>query len=474
MSEEIFDLRTALSFLKSQGEEVVNYDIKLSPEYEVANHYVKNSAGVPASSTSREEDMLLYTNVEGADIPVLMGVFGSRKRNQLLLTGQRGNHHSAMLQAMFKRVKPVKITEPVCQEIVINQDIDLLKQLPVLKLTPQDAGPYITLGLVLAKDPETGVSNASIHRLCIQDKNKMTISIYPGRHLGILYQKALSQGKSLPISINIGLDPAVYFASCFTEPLCTKDDSELDIVGGIRQKAVRLSDCISVDAECLSDAEIILEGEITAEKCAENLHSDFNGSMPEFLGYQGFVNPQEEIPLVEVTAITHRKNPIYQAVIGPGLEQSELQSITPEVAARGFMQQHFKLDVKDIVFNTAGGGLLMMVLQLNKNSSEDDQQAIQAGKQLLSIIPPLKHLFIVDADVDPHSAEDLLWALTTRYQADMDMHTMPSEKPFPMDPTQTPGYRKNGAEENKSVKALFDCTVPWEMKEQFTRPFVRS
>jgi gallate decarboxylase subunit C len=325
---------------------------------------------------------------------------------------------------------------------------------------------------VLAKDPDTGISNASIHRFCVQGKDEMTISIYPGRHIGNLYEAALSKGENLPISINIGLDPAIYFASCFTEPLCKQGECELDIVGGLRQKAVEISDCINVNTDCISNAEIIIEAEITSDTCAENKFSSGKGTMPEFLGYQGSVKPGEELPIVKVKAITHRKNPIYQTLIGPGLEQSELQAITPEIATRGFLMQNFDLDVKEIVFNTAGGGLLMLVLQIQKKLKQDDNLSIQSALKILSLIPPLKHIFLVDCDIDPYSSEDLIWALTTRYQADLDMHLLTNEKPFLMDPSQTPDYRKNSDNKNTSVKALFDCTVPWELNSKFKRPFV--
>lgn len=472
MTTEIYDLRSALAFLQSCGDMPVYHEELISPRYDMANHYVKHSAGVPASNISRDEKMVIYNNVDGHDMSVLIGLFGSRSRNQLLLTGKPENHHGAFMRAMGQRIKPIKHPEPACQEVVIDQDIDLLKQLPILTLTPQCAGPYISLGLVLAQDAETGSNNASIHRLCVQGKDEMTISIFPGHHLGGLYEAALAQGKSLPISINLGLDPAIYYGSCLTEPLCRKGECELDVIGGLRGKPVRLSDCLTVNAECLSDAEIVIEAEITAQQVAENQFNKTGGSMPEFLGYQGSVPPNVTCPVVKVKAITHRKKPIYQTVIGPGLEQSELQSITPELATRAFLMQHFTLAIKDVLYNTAGGGLLMAVLQIHKQREEDDAIAVQAALKVLALVPPLKHLFLVDEDVNPHSPEDLFWVLTTRFQADQDLHLLDNEKPFRMDPSQSPEYRQGTDNAHTSKKALFDCTVPWNMKNKFKRPFV--
>jgi gallate decarboxylase subunit C len=472
MSGEIFDLRSALAYLDAQGESLTHYDQTIDAKYAVANHYVAQSAGVPASTISRDENMVMYNKVAGHDMSVLIGLFGSRKRNQLLLTGKRESHHGAFFRAMAQPIKPIKKLKPVCQEVVIDKDIDLLKQLPILTLTPQCAGPYISLGLVLAKDPSSQALNASVHRLCVQAKDEMTISIFPGHHLGALYEAAMSKGQTLPISINLGLDPAVYYGACLTEPLCKKGECELDVIGGLRGRAVEISDCLTVSAECLSNAEIIIEAEITATQMPENKGDGSKGSMPEFLGYQGGIPPGLTCPVVKVKAITYRQNPIYQTVIGPGLEQSELLAITPELATRGFLQQHFKLEWKDIIYNTAGGGLLMAVLQIQKHAASDDALAVTAALKVLAMVPPLKHVFLVDEDVNPHSAEDLFWAFTTRFQSDIDIHTLINDKPFRMDPSQSPEYRKATDNKTASIKTLFDCTVPWEMKSRFKRPFV--
>lgn len=471
MTSRIYDLRSALNFLAEQGDVPIEHTEPIDARYEVASHYANTNGGVPASNVTRDEQMVVYRNVNGHSMPVLIGLFGARKRNQLLLTGKQESHHLAFFKAMAQRVAPQVIEAPPVQQIVVKTNINLLEQLPILTLTPQCAGPYISLGLVLAKDPDSGELNASIHRLCVHSADEMTISIFPGHHLGLLYEAALRKGQTLPISINLGLDPAVYYGSCLTEPLCKKGECELDIIGGLRGSPVMLSDCLTVDAQCLSYAEIVIEAEITARQVAENKMNPENGSMPEFLGYQGGIPPGLTCPVVKVNAITHRENPIYQTLIGPGLEQSELQSITPELATRGFLKQHFPLDVTDVVYNTAGGGLLMAALQVHKHDPGDDQIAIQAAMKVLALVPPLKHLFLVDEDVNIHSPEDIFWAMTTRFQADMDIHHLVNEKPFRMDPSQSSDYRKNCKDPAVSAKALFDCTAPWAMRNKFKRPF---
>lgn len=270
MAAHITDLRSALAYLESQGETVTDCPQSLKPEYELASHYATHSACVPATSRSGDESMIKYTHVAGHRMPVLMGLFGSQRRNQLLLTGSPSEPHTAMMRAMAQRKPPLKTNSPPCQEVILDHHINLTEMLPIPTLTPRDAGPYITLGVVLARDPDTGARNASIHRLCVQGPDRLTIWINPGHHLGAFYQSALEKGRSLQISINIGLDPAVYFAACFTEPLCAKGECELEIAGGLRDQAVCISDCCSIAAECLSNAEIVLESKITPQVCDEN------------------------------------------------------------------------------------------------------------------------------------------------------------------------------------------------------------
>jgi 4-hydroxy-3-polyprenylbenzoate decarboxylase len=114
----------------------------------------------------------------------------------------------------------------------------------------------------------------------------------------------------------------------------------------------------------------------------------------------------------------------------------------------------------------------MGVIQVEKQGVIDDKCVVDAGLAALRLASPFKHIILVDEDIDPHSAEDLWWALTMRYQADIDTHIIDNDKPFLMDPSQLPIYRNSISKSVNSAKALFDCTVPWAMKDVFKRPFL--
>lgn len=467
--EKINDLRSAVSFLESNQECILLHNEPIDANCEIASHYVEHGAGVPASPNCREGSTVIYKNVKGHSMPVLMGLFGSRRRSNLLLTGKDDNRAAeVMLHGLKHRLPAEKTDKPPCQENVIRA-VDIMKQLPVPTISKADAGPFITLGVVYAADPETGERNCSIHRFCIHGRDTMTIWIVPGRDLGILYKKALERNTALPISINIGVDPAIYYASCFSNPPVAPGEDELSIAGGIRRCPVQVSECISVDALCISNAEIVLEGEITGGLADENISDPAGFSLPEFLGYNG--NAKPSLPLVKIKAITHRNDPVYQALLGPGKEQSELLSIPAEAAVMKLLKENLRADIVNAHYSSAGGGLLFLILQIRKKNPMDDAFAKQAGLMALSSFHMLKHVVVVDEDVNIYSHEDVFWAMTTRFQADRDITLIKNLPGFPADPTQSPRYSQSIPAAGVTAKAVFDCTVPWGMKDLFKRSF---
>ena len=461
-----------INYLKNQEGQIKEISEAISPKYDIAHHYSIIGAGIPASNNTILGPAVLFTNVKGYSIPVLVGLFGSRRRNRLLLTGDKKQNDmlKTILNALENRKKTVKINKPACQENIITKNINLQKTLPILTLTKNDAGAYITLGLVYAIDPVTGNKNISIHRLCIHGPDKLSIWIVPGRHLDVFYKNAIKKGKKLPVSINIGMDPAIYFASCFSEPLIKQGENELEIAGGIREKPVMVSDCVKVDAECISSAEIVLEGEITNELVNENIKNPLGMSMPEFLGYYGV--SKSSVPVVKIRAITFRNNPIYQTLIGPGIEQSELLGIPTEISIYRIIKETLKVDIKNAYYSSAGGGQLLLILQINKHSKLDDIKVKQAGLLAISTYNMLKYVFLIDEDVNIYSHEDIMWAMTTRFQVSSDITIIDNLPGFPADPSQSPEYSNKIFFNGSTSKAVFDCTIPWSLKKQFKRVYV--
>lgn len=462
-SSVIHDLKSALDYLDEAGEGPLRYTLPVKAEHELAALYAAQGGGVPVASPTGPGRPMLFEHVKPVDKPVLAGMFGTRKRCAMLLGAHEYRMADFLLDAAANPVEPVKCEQPPCQE-VIQEGVDL-SRLPVPTMTMKDAGPYITLGLVVAKHPVTGESNISIHRLWIKSNNELTIWMVPGRHLEGFYLAAKEMGIPLPISINIGLDPAVYMASCCTGSVAPEGFNELAIAGGLRGQPVKISACVSVDADCLSEAEYVLEGEITHDYAPEGQPGGY--SMPEFLGYDGKSHPH--LPVVRITGITSSANAIYQTVIGPGYEQSNLLALGMEAGVLQYVRRHITSRMTNAYCSSSGGGQLLLFAQFHKLSDEDDLAVRHAGTMILRSFRMIKQVIMVDEDVNLFSEEEVWWAMATRFQADVDIIVLPKLEGFHLDPSQMPGMSPGITRPGMTAKAAFDCTVPYGMKNQFIR-----
>jgi gallate decarboxylase subunit C len=461
---EIKDLQTALEFLHKHEEGAKYIHQPVKGWCELAALYAEEGGGVPVRPPTRSGSPMFFKRVTPQQKPVLVGLFGSRKRCALLIGATEQQISTRLLEAAHNPVLPIIRESPPCQEIIHKKNINL-ESLPIPVLTSKDAGPYITFGLCMAKDIEEESRNISIHRLCVQGSDTLTIWMVPGRHLESFYLKAKSRNQPLPISINIGLDPAVYMASCCISPLAPLGFNELDIAGGLRGRPVEISTCITVQTDCISHAEYVLEGEILPELMQENRITD--NSLPEFLGYDG--RSQSSLPIVKIRAITHRRNAIFQTVIGPGYEQSNLLAFGLEAAALLFIRQQITHRVINAYCSSAGGGLLLLFLQFRKEQKQDDGIVRQAGLAVLGAFHTIKHVFLVDEDVNIFDEEDVFWAMTTRFQADRDLVLAQNIHGFSLDPSQCPEFTPSITSRGSTTKAIFDCTVPFHLKSTFQR-----
>ncbi|AIQ40151.1 UbiD family decarboxylase [Paenibacillus sp. FSL R7-0297] len=463
MSTAVHDLKSALVYLAEQGEGPRRYTVPVDAKYELAALYAAQGGGVPVASPTGPGVPMLFEHVMPVNKTALAGIFGTRKRCAMLLGAKEQYIADFLLDAAQHSIEPVKCEKPPCQEVV-HQDVDLAR-LPIPTMSTQDAGPYITLGLVVAKHPVTGDSNISIHRLWVKSNNELTIWMVPGRHLEGFYLAAQEMGVPLPISINIGLDPAIYIASCCTGAVAPEGFNELAIAGGLRGQPVKVSSCLSVAADCLSEAEYVLEGAITHEYAPEG--EPGGHSMPEFLGYDGQAHPH--LPVVKITGITSSAHPIFQTVIGPGYEQSNLLAVGMEAGVLQYVRNQVTSRITNAYCSSAGGGQLLLFAQFHKMNDEDDLAVRRAGTMILRSFRMIKQVILVDEDVNLFSEEEVWWAMTTRFQADVDIITFPGLEGFHLDPSQMPGMSPQITKPGMTTKVVFDCTVPYRMRDSFIR-----
>ena len=467
---EVTDLRSAMDLLRSMPGELVTTDRPVDPYLEIAGIYKLVGAGTPARPPTRVGPALFFTNVKGYGIPVVTGILASRQRTARLLGSTVEGLPSTLLDALEHPVTPVAVAggEAPCQEVVLQPPFDLRRVLPTLTMTALDAGPYLTLGLLRAEDPETGESDVTIHRLCVQGPDLLSVYFVPGRHIDQFRRKAEAAGRSLPVSISIGLDPAVYVAACFEAPTTPLGFDELTIAGGLRGRPVELCDCVSVAAKGIARAEIVLEGEILpGERIREDVQTGFGYSMPEFPGYMGA--GQEELPVVRITAITHRRDPIFQALVSPGEEHTNLVGIPTEASIMRLVERSMPGRLAGAYCHPSGGGKYVAIMQFRKLSEDDEGRPRQAALTAFASFSELKHVIIVDDDVDIFDTNDVLWAMTTRYQGDVSTVFIPGVRCHPLDPTQSPDFSPLLPASGTSCKTIFDCTVPVRLRDRFRR-----
>ncbi len=467
-AEDVRDLRTALELLKTVPGELVSTSAEVDPEAELAAVYRKVGAGVPVQPPAPAGPAMRFERVKGFDVPVVAGVLGTRRRVALLLGAAPERVAFRLLEALEHPAAPVEVADAPCQEVAIRAPLDLRRIVPAPTNTRLDAGPYITMGLLRAHDPETGAADVTIHRLCVQGPDRLSVYFAPGRHIDVFRAKAEARGEALPVSISIGMDPAVYLAACFEPPATPLGFDELAIAGGLRGRPVRLARCVTQPVEAIADAEFVIEGEILpGERIREDVQTDTGYSMPEFPGYMG--RAQAALPVIRVTAVTHRRAPILQTIVGPGLEHCQLAGIPTEASILQMAERAMPGRVRNVYCHPAGGGKYLAILQFRKAEARDEGRQRQAALVAFAAFPELKHVILVDDDVDLFNTDEVLWAMTTRYQGDASTVFIPGVRCHPLDPSQSPEFSPSIRGEGISCKTIFDCTAPWAMKEQFRR-----
>ena len=289
------DLRSALEFLRKRPGQLVETEVEVDPEAELSGVYRYVGAGGTVMRPTRTNGpAMLFRNLKGFDeASAVIGVLASRERVAALLGCRSADLGRLLCECIAGPVEPLLSEAPAeCQQVVhlaSEPGFDLRRLLPAPTNTPVDAGPYITLGMCYATHPDTGRSDVTIHRLCIQGRDELSIFLQPGsRHIGAMAERAEELGRPLPISVSIGVDPAIEVCACFEPPTTPLGYDELSIAGALRGEPVRLCRCVSVDERAIANAEFVIEGEIVpGARVQEDQNSGTGYAMPEFPGYNG-------------------------------------------------------------------------------------------------------------------------------------------------------------------------------------------
>lgn len=432
--ENLKDLRYFVKRLEQVGQ-LAYVEREVDPKHEIAALLVRSGLD--------DGPALFFKNVKGFQIPVVGNVAGSRQKLALALEAATPGVQDVYRERIEKPL-PVEVTNNgPCQEVV-TEDIEL-DSLPVITAHEHDAGPYITAGVVVAKHPQTGVRNISLHRICPRGKDKAGIHIGLASDL-LAYLKASTS--SLPVAVAIGLHPAFLLAASVKFPITV---DEFTVVGSLRQQPVQLVKCKTVEAEVPATAEVVLEGEIPRDV------RDWEGPFGEYPGYYGAgtLKPGLE-PIINLKAMTTRKDPIYQTTITgptPGYESSHFSCLAKEgavfSAAKGVCPWVRAVNV--ILSRNIG------VIQLERGCRSGDIGLIMAAA--FSSMSHFKYVIVVDTDVNIDSYADVLWALSTRVDPSKEIYIF-NDQPAPgLDPSTRGMCNKIG----------IDATVPQGREQGFLR-----
>ena len=404
-----------------------------------------------ATLVDQSEQALCFHDVIGYDIPVVSGLIRTQRRAALSLGCARFADIEPKLRHGIDHPMAPRYVETAAhkQVTLVGDDVDLY-QLPIPMSSVYDGGPMITAGVVIARDPEFGL-NAGVYRLLVKEKNLTGIDIVTPNNLRLFAQRALAEGRPCPISISIGTHPYDIMGAGFRAPLGV---DELGVAGGIRGAPVELASCDTIELPCIAGAEIVLEAEIlpTGWTWPE-------GRFGEFTRLMGGLHWN---PLVRVKAITRRHDAIYYSLHMPW-ENIWLGAPTRYTALRVALKTA-GVQVKDINVTVGGCTQWHAIISIRKQSGEGKNALLAALSTM-----DMKHVVVVDDDIDVWNPLDVEWAIATRVQGDRDVFVIPGARAKPLDPSlpvTPPGVVPTGAK--VGIDATIGEGIPRERYERIS------
>jgi len=402
-----------------------------------------------ATLVDQSDQALYFHDVIGYDMPVVSGIIRSSRRASLSLgCGSFPEIEFKLQQGIDHPIPPQYVENAPSKEVIeVDGKVDLYR-LPIPMSSIYDGGPMITAGVVIAKDPEHGF-NSGMYRFMVKEKNLTGIDIVTPNNMRLFAQRAYEAGRPCPISISIGTHPFEIMGSGFRAPLGV---DEMGIAGGIRGAPVRLAQCETIDMPCIADAEIVLEAEILPTGWTNP-----EGRFGEFTRLMGGLHWN---PLVRIKAITRRKDAVYYALHMPW-ENTWLAAPTRYTSIRRAMKSA-GIQVKDINVTLGGCGFWHAIISIKKQAGEGKNALLAA-----LTAQDIKHVVVVDEDIDVHNAMDVEWAIATRVQGDKDIIVIPGARAKPLDPSLAvtpPGVVPTGAK--VGVDATIGEGIP---RERFER-----
>jgi len=419
-------------FLKILEEEfkVIKIEDEISAKYEVADILRKHP-----------KDVIIFENIRDSKMKIISGICNTREKIARGISCKVPEITKKIMDATSNPI-PIQRLESVKENFNTQKEPDLC-QIQVPTYYKKDGGAYITAGVVIAKDPETGVRNASIHRLLVNSKKRLGIRIVP-RNLYTYYKKAEEMDKSLEVAIAIGMHPATLLATTTSVPITT---DELEVANNFHNGNMKLIQCENVNLE-VPDAEIIMEGKLLPHV------REPEGPFVDLTDTYDVIRNE---PVIEIEKIHYKENPYFHAIMPAGFEHRLLQGLPQEPRIYTAVLNTVPT-VQNVVLTEGGCCWLHAAVSIKKQTQGDGKNVLMAA---LAAHPSLKHAIVVDEDVNIFDAEDIEYAIATRVKGDEDIMIVPGARGSSLDPCATP--------DGTTTKVGVDATKPLDKKEKFER-----
>ncbi|MDO5851371.1 MAG: UbiD family decarboxylase [Methanobacteriaceae archaeon] len=428
------DWRTLIDQLEKEGE-IKHVTEEVKKEYEITTLMMD-------LEKEHRYPVMIFDKIENNEFPVLTNMLGTRDRfgKGLGVDGKQvAEEYAKRIKNRIEKTKTIE-NPPYMANSMYGDEVDLYK-LPIVTHFPIDAGPYLTSGLCVAKDPETRSETLGFHRMQLKGKDTLGISLHSRQRLWEYFRRSEEKGENLEAAIVIGVHPNIALGSMALVPY---HKGKYGAIAGLFNEELEVGNCSEIDLQVPAYAEFVIEGEILANK------REHEGPFAEFTNYACHRSTEN---LFKVKAIHYRENAIFHDLT-PGLssEHVTVVAIQREGDVLNALRQTLP-NIKAVHAPLSACGLFHCYISMKKIAEGQASQAIFAA---FAVDHNIKMVVVVDEDVDVFNEQEVLWAMATRLQADKGVSILPQH--MGMGVTLDPSTD----EESRSSKMGIDATKPLE------------
>ncbi len=431
------DLRSFIKFLDEKGD-LVTVSRSVDSKYE--------APAIQMRIMNEMDKAVLFSNLDGKGQKMLGNIYTSRRMISYMFAVEPRELVEHVMSFKTAQRYPVKfVNKGLCQEEVRTDFKDVKDLVPIPWNYERDANSYITAGILVAKDIETGKLNSAICRMMYREGRFLNVYFAPMQRNWLIFNKYKKMKKDMPVAVVIGADPFVMFAS---EAGIQYEKDKFEYAGAMRGRPVEVVRCKTIDLYVPANAEYILEGTVSWDQTGTE------GPMGE---NQRVYGPQAESPILTISCITHRRNPIFQNILPGTVEEQSLLAVPMEARILASLR---RISPTVITVNLLPN-FMNCVIQI------DDVPPVQRGlaKNLLMAAladPWIKYAVVVDKDVNVDDANEVNWAISTRAELSEALLLISNTWGFVMDPSRK-------SKMAPVTKMGIDATVDPLEKERFVK-----